>query len=234
MKLIAHRGASLVRQENSVESLAYASELGAFAVECDLRQTKDGVYVIYHDDTLERLTGAGIRVADVTYPEMKARLEKKGYQLLSFTELEKTYEGSAPILLHIKFDQISGSLARLLAQSPLSLICGVQSALAAEKMSEAFPPDKILGFLPEESQLEAFASNGTGIIRLWEHWLDRITPQAVKKRHSVSVWIMACDEKGNMNGSKASLERAASLDADGMLLNDIELGIRWINQAKSR
>ena len=234
MKLIAHRGASLVRQENSVESLTYASELGAYAVECDLRQTKDGVYIIYHDDTLERLTGASKKVAEITYSEMKVRLKEKGYRLLSFAELEKMYHGSAPILLHIKFNVICDNLARRLAQSPLSLICGVQSVQAAEKMSEFLPPDKILAFLPEESQLDAFVSKGAGIIRLWEHWLNRITPQAVKRRHSVTVWIMACDEKGNMNGSKTSLERVASMGADGMLLNDIELGIRWINQAKNR
>lgn len=57
MKLIAHRGASLERPENSLESLEYGSELGAFAVECDVRMTADGVYIIFHDDRLERLGG---------------------------------------------------------------------------------------------------------------------------------------------------------------------------------
>ena len=55
MDLIAHRGASLVKQENSVESLEYAAHIGASAAECDIRQTSDGVFVIFYDEGLGRL-----------------------------------------------------------------------------------------------------------------------------------------------------------------------------------
>ena len=55
MDLIAHRGATLVKQENSVESLEYAARIGAAAAECDIRQMSDGVFVIYHDEGLGRL-----------------------------------------------------------------------------------------------------------------------------------------------------------------------------------
>ena len=54
MKYIAHRGASLIRQENTVESLVCGAELGAYAVECDIRVTADGRYIIFHDPDLAR------------------------------------------------------------------------------------------------------------------------------------------------------------------------------------
>ena len=63
MKLIAHRGASLERPENSLESLILASELGAYAVECDVRATADGEYVLFHDDNLARLGGSDKKYA---------------------------------------------------------------------------------------------------------------------------------------------------------------------------
>ena len=57
MKIIAHRNETPGCPENSVESLEYSAQEGIFAVECDVRRTGDGVYVIYHDDTLERMCG---------------------------------------------------------------------------------------------------------------------------------------------------------------------------------
>ncbi len=77
MDLIAHRGASLVKQENSVESLEYAARIGAVAAECDIRRTSDGIYVIFHDDSLKRLTGNPAKVKDISFSEMKERLAEK-------------------------------------------------------------------------------------------------------------------------------------------------------------
>ena len=51
MKLIAHRGASLLCRENTLESLLTAVRYGADAVECDLSfRTADGV--LLNDITL--------------------------------------------------------------------------------------------------------------------------------------------------------------------------------------
>lgn len=50
--IIAHRGASAARPENTVEAFAAAGPLGADAVELDARRTADGTVVVHHDDTL--------------------------------------------------------------------------------------------------------------------------------------------------------------------------------------
>jgi glycerophosphoryl diester phosphodiesterase len=47
--VIAHRGASAVRRENTVESFVEARRLGADMVELDVRRTRDGALVIHHD-----------------------------------------------------------------------------------------------------------------------------------------------------------------------------------------
>lgn len=74
MKLIAHRGASLIFPENSIESLTCAAKLGAYAVECDVRMTKDYRYVIFHDDNLKRLAQVPLRISEVSYSDMKKYL----------------------------------------------------------------------------------------------------------------------------------------------------------------
>lgn len=51
--VIAHRGASHRAPENTVEAFALAVELGADAVELDVRRTRDGVLVVHHDPWLD-------------------------------------------------------------------------------------------------------------------------------------------------------------------------------------
>jgi glycerophosphoryl diester phosphodiesterase len=50
--VIAHRGASRAERENTVEAFRRAFEMGADAVELDVRRTVDGVLVVHHDDHL--------------------------------------------------------------------------------------------------------------------------------------------------------------------------------------
>ena len=58
--IIAHRGASGTRPENTLAAFRRAVELGADMIELDVQLTRDGGVVVLHDDTLERTTdGAG-------------------------------------------------------------------------------------------------------------------------------------------------------------------------------
>lgn len=52
---VGHRGAPYHARENTLDSLRSALRLGADAVEIDVRLTKDGVPVLLHDETLDRL-----------------------------------------------------------------------------------------------------------------------------------------------------------------------------------
>ncbi|MFI1177983.1 glycerophosphodiester phosphodiesterase [Streptomyces sp. NPDC020799] len=52
---VAHRGDPYVHRENTLASIRSALLAGAEAVEVDLRLTRDGVPVLLHDATLERL-----------------------------------------------------------------------------------------------------------------------------------------------------------------------------------
>jgi len=47
--VIAHRGASKAARENTLAAFGLAGQLGADAVELDVRRTADGVLVVHHD-----------------------------------------------------------------------------------------------------------------------------------------------------------------------------------------
>ena len=51
--VIAHRGASRAEQENTLAAFRRAAEMGADAVELDVRRSADGILVVHHDPRLE-------------------------------------------------------------------------------------------------------------------------------------------------------------------------------------
>jgi glycerophosphoryl diester phosphodiesterase len=61
--VIAHRGASAEKPENSLAAFRRALALGVDAIELDVRVTRDGTAVVFHDENLRRLTGTDGTVA---------------------------------------------------------------------------------------------------------------------------------------------------------------------------
>jgi glycerophosphoryl diester phosphodiesterase len=66
----AHRGASTYFPENTMISFRNGLQMGANGIETDVQLTKDGVVVLFHDDTLDRVTGKTGCIADYTYKEL--------------------------------------------------------------------------------------------------------------------------------------------------------------------
>jgi len=236
MKLIAHRGGSLGK-ENSFETFLASARMGADMVECDIRRTKDGVLVIYHDNSLERLAGYPVSVCDVTLEEMQRMHEAEGLEVLTFDRLAAEYKEETPILLHVKLTDYDEAFAKHVVASGLPVVPGLVSLDMLKCFAPLLPPERILAFIPKPEMAKDFYDHGAGIIRLWEQWLVKITPADVKAMcPDAQVFIMACNLKlgedkeiplETMDGSLESLEKCFALGADGVLLNDIEMALNW-------
>ncbi len=74
--VIAHRGASAYRPENTLAAYALAVEQGADMIEVDLHRTWDGVVVVTHDEELVGLGGTG-EIADTDFETLR-RLDAGG------------------------------------------------------------------------------------------------------------------------------------------------------------
>ena len=73
----AHRGAPSYCPENTMLSFYTGVYMGANGIKTDVQVTKDGVLVLFHDDTLERVTGEKGSVKDYTYLELQKFWVKK-------------------------------------------------------------------------------------------------------------------------------------------------------------
>ena len=63
----AHRGDDAHAPENTMPAFEKAVEAGADIIELDVRQTKDGVYVVMHDENLNRTANVRHKVGEVDY-----------------------------------------------------------------------------------------------------------------------------------------------------------------------
>ena len=71
MVVICHRGASEHAHENTLEAFRATFELGGDGNEFDIRKTKDGVLVVFHDDMLDHLLEAYGDVSDYSWEELQ-------------------------------------------------------------------------------------------------------------------------------------------------------------------
>ncbi len=99
---VAHRGLhDDAAPENTLSAFRAAIQLG-YAVETDVRLSKDGELVIYHDDVLSRLTQSNRKVIDCTIDELKKLLIEDKEPIPTLQEFLDCIGGRVPILLEIK------------------------------------------------------------------------------------------------------------------------------------
>jgi glycerophosphoryl diester phosphodiesterase len=71
MLIIGHRGASGFEPENTIRSFQKSIEAGLNMVEFDIRRSKDGELVVFHDFTLKRLFGINKMISGLTLSQLQ-------------------------------------------------------------------------------------------------------------------------------------------------------------------
>jgi glycerophosphoryl diester phosphodiesterase len=86
-RAFAHRGGALEADENTMAAFAHAAGLGYGYLETDVRASRDGVAVVFHDATLERMTGDPHRIEALTWGELSCVRTRIGHALPRLDEL---------------------------------------------------------------------------------------------------------------------------------------------------
>lgn len=78
-QVTAHRGCSKEAPENTLYAFEKALESNTDYIELDVQLTKDEQLVVFHDEKLERATGAKGKLSDYTYDELQSLTVKSKY-----------------------------------------------------------------------------------------------------------------------------------------------------------
>ncbi|MBQ3760966.1 MAG: glycerophosphodiester phosphodiesterase [Clostridia bacterium] len=70
--ILAHRGACAYAPENTLPSFQLAVDMGADGIECDIHLTKDGHFLVCHDDKVQRTSNGKGYIKDLTLSEVKS------------------------------------------------------------------------------------------------------------------------------------------------------------------
>lgn len=101
--VIAHRGIYDNKNtiENTIEAFKKTINKG-YAIELDLHITKDNKVVVFHDDTLDRLTNRKGKIENLTIEEIrKIKLLDKS-NIPTFDEVLELVNGKVPLLVELK------------------------------------------------------------------------------------------------------------------------------------
>ncbi|MBQ6065630.1 MAG: hypothetical protein IJK89_02305 [Clostridia bacterium] len=169
-RMTAHRGYSAVAPENTLPSFRKAGEYGFWGAECDTSPTADGVWVIMHDDTVDRMTDGTGKVNELTYAEIQALTVDAGNNVEQYPDtkvptlveyLDVCREFNMHPVIEIKGSakvEDMDSLAALLSareEKDRFVIITFESALAA-KIKELMPETPVyllIGGAPAEEFL---------------------------------------------------------------------------------
>jgi glycerophosphoryl diester phosphodiesterase len=109
----AHRGLhNSERAENSISAMKAAVDMG-FGIELDVRLSKDGVLMVFHDDTLDRVCGREGKVIDFTAEELATfKLNGTDDGIPTFDEVLEVVGGKVPLLVEIKENAGDSSVSK--------------------------------------------------------------------------------------------------------------------------
>lgn len=110
IKIIAHRGASGLAPENTLEAFSKAIALRADIVELDVHVSKDDSLIVMHDYDVKRTTNGKGDIEDLTYSYIKSldagawfKPEFAGEKVPTLNEALKLSGGKTTVLIELKW-----------------------------------------------------------------------------------------------------------------------------------
>lgn len=215
----AHRGASSYTPENTLLAFYTGLYMGANGIETDVRMTKDGVLVLFHDKTLERLTGAQGGVPDYTLAELREFvLEKDGYtdKIPVFEDFLRQFSfRDITFAIELKQPGIEEQVADLLRKYAMEDKTVVTSFRAeCIRAIKAYAPELHVGLLKKEITEEDLAF----LLEIGAEEIcppaAAVTPERVAAWHRLGLNVRAYGVE-----DEAQMRAVYDAMADGMTVN---------------
>lgn len=196
--VIAHRGNHVNVPENSLASYEEAIKSGADYVEIDLRTSKDGMLMILHDATVDRMTNGQGNVADKTWAELQSLQLKNpkaddptAYRIPEFREVLRLCKNRIYIYLDFKNADVAETWKQIQAEGmEKQIVVYLNKVPDYKKWRSVAPQMPLMTSLFDEvknkDQLRYFL--GQVKIEALDNIYDKEMVQAAQSE-GVSVWL---------------------------------------------
>ncbi|MEB3237518.1 MAG: glycerophosphodiester phosphodiesterase [Candidatus Sericytochromatia bacterium] len=194
--VIGHRGLGKTagHGENSLAAFVQAWEQGLTVVECDVRRTADGIWLVIHDATLARTHGLDIAVADLAWREPRA------WPVEPPPTLEAVLAATGPdrsLVIEVKpapshEEDALEDLARILFQAPAPrdlMVISFDPAIVG--MLRDRLPDVPLGLLEDNPGPGAYRRTAELDADAWWPRADRIETAELASCRAAGLAVMA-------------------------------------------
>jgi len=224
--VFAHRGDHRHAPENTIPAFEEAIENGADGIELDVTQTKDGRLIVVHDDNLERVTGCGQNVWDLTFDEIRlldagrpVSEEYTGTRIPELKEVLELCKGKIRLYVELKYnghetDDFVERVVRLIEQEGMTEECLVASfhyefASEAKKIS----PRLKAGLIFSDENMDWNRYEDMDIFSINTHCFTKaIAKQMHDKGKAVYVWTV---------NEGTDINNCIQWGADAIVTNDI-------------
>lgn len=217
----AHRGASAYFPENTFSAFYSALYMDANGIETDVRETKDGVLVLFHDSDISRTTDGNGSIADYNYNEL--------LNLHVFNPSRDKYDiivALQDFLRYFSFRNLSFAIELKQMQIERKVIDMLDTFGIREKavltsfnyeslkIAKAYNPRYRVGFLYHEDELDPVgklqAINGEELCPP----ANSLTQETVNRYHELGFYVRAWGVY-----TEDLMEHAYSCGVDGMTVN---------------
>lgn len=194
MKIIGHRGAAGHELENSLASLHHATTLPVWAIEFDVRKTKDGKLVVFHDPDLKRVADRPEHINDLTLKQLESVPLITGSHIPTLAEALEVI-GSKRAVIELKDGDSATELLTVLAKFPKANIIVASFKLSELAALRSDRPDLVLYALERTRPFESiqlarqYHLNGIGM----NYWLFNPLTYIMASRAGLAMYVYTID-----------------------------------------
>jgi glycerophosphoryl diester phosphodiesterase len=154
-QVVGHRGAPMEAPENTLLSFRRAIESGVDWIEFDLRESRDGVLVVIHDDTVDRTTDGHGMVGDMAFGELEKLDAGNGQTIPSLQRVIDLAKGRVKMDMEIKEKGTEGDVVDAIINNGITGQCMVSSFIydsikRVKELSPEIATAAIMDRMPED------------------------------------------------------------------------------------
>ena len=225
-KILAHRGASRAERENTVEAFRRARELGADAVELDVRLCADGILVVHHDPRLPEsgrpITDTPFRLLPDHIPTLDRALDACDGMWVNVEIKNDEHEPDFDATDHIAEAVVHALAARGEPERWLISSFRFKTINRCRLVEPAIPTAWLTVEVPSGTAERVGSFGHKALHPYWESVTEELVADC--HRHGVEVNVWTCDDP-------EAMRRLATWGVDGICTNVPDLAVRTLRNA---